>query len=206
VRTAAAVLYVYAVLTAPPRVTGVGLDGVPLRVVAGKRLVAVVGDHTRAPELGDDQLATHEALISRLLAEGPVLPLRFGTTVSDEEALRDWLRDEEDELLVLLEALDGAVELSVRADLPAGSDLRERLHRSLAEHARRAILFAPAPGSGRLRAAYLVDGEHIGAFATAVERLEKELAIELSCTGPWPPYSFVNERGATPGGSVFRRR
>lgn len=198
-RTAAPVLYVYAVLAEAPRVTGVGLDGVPLRTVAGERLVAVVGDHTRTPELGDDQLCTHEALISRLMAEAPVLPLRFGTTVADEEALRGWLRTNEDELMGSLEALDGAVELSVRADLDAGGDLRERVHRALAERARRAILFPPAPGSGRLRAAYLVDGDHIEAFAAAVERLEKELAIELSCTGPWPPYSFVQA-------SVFRHR
>jgi hypothetical protein len=190
-RVAAPVLYVYAVLSEAPRVMGVGLDGVPLRTVAGERLVAVVGDHTRAPELGDDQLCIHEALISRLMAEAPVLPLRFGTTVADEEALRRWLRTNEDELLRSLEALDGAVELTVRADLAAGGDLRERIHRSLAELSRRAILFPPAPGSDRLRAAYLVDGDHIEAFAAAVERLEKELAIELSCTGPWPPYSFV---------------
>jgi hypothetical protein len=195
VKTAAPVLCVYAVLAEAPSAPGVGLDGVPLRAVAGRRLVALIGEHTRAPELGDDQLCTHEALISRLMAEAPVLPLRFGTTVADEGELRDWLRTNEGELSALLEAVRGAVELSVRADLPAGSDLRERLHRSLSEPARRAILFDPGPGSGRLRAAYLVDGDHIDAFAATVERVGREHAIEVSCTGPWPPYSFVRGVG-----------
>lgn len=190
IRIAAPILYVYAVLAEAPRDPGVGLDGVPLRAVTGGRLTALVGDHTRTPELGDEELCAHEALICRLMTEAPVLPLRFGTKATDEEALRDWLRTNEGELLDLLDAVDGAVELNVRADLSAG-DLRERVHQSLAELARRAVLFPPAPGSGRLRAAYLVDREHVDAFAAAAEGLETELAIEITCTGPWPPYSFV---------------
>jgi hypothetical protein len=195
VKTPTPVIYVYAVLAEAPAVPGVGLDRVPLRAVTGGRLAAVVGEHTRTPDLGDDQLCTHEALISRLMAAAPVLPLRFGTTVADEDELRGWLRANEGELLELLDAVEGAVELSVRADLPLGDELRERLHRSLAEPARRAILFAPGPGTGRLRAAYLVDGDHIDGFAATVEQLEKEHAIEISCTGPWPPYSFVRGIG-----------
>jgi hypothetical protein len=195
VKTAAPVLYVYAVLDKVPRSLGVGLDEVPLRAVTGGRLVAVVGEHARAPELGDDQLCTHEALISRLMAEATALPLRFGTTVSGEEELRGWLRADEGGLLGLLDVVRGAVELSVRADLPLGSGLREHIHRPLEGAARRAILFGPGPGSGRLRAAYLVDGDHIEAFAATVERLERELGIEISCTGPWPPYSFVRQVG-----------
>jgi hypothetical protein len=197
VRAAAGVpvLHVYAIVDRVPSSLGAGLDAVPLRVVVGDRFVAVVGEHQQAPTLGDDQLCTYEALHERLATEVSVLPLRFGTTVAGEAELRTWLRANEADLLELFDAVRGAVELSVRADLPVEATLRARIHRPLALLARRAILFAPGPGSGRLRAAYLVDGEHIDPFAAVVERLGRELGVEISCTGPWPPYSFVGEVG-----------
>jgi Gas vesicle synthesis protein GvpL/GvpF len=44
------------------------------------------------------------------------------------------------------------------------------------------------------KAAYLVDQEVVGAFAERVGNLNATLGnLKLSCTGPWPPYSFASE-------------
>jgi hypothetical protein len=187
------VLIVYAVVGKVPASLGLGVDGVHLRTVTGERLAAVVGEHRRMPELGDDQFWTHEALIARLAKETTVLPLRFGTTVGGEQELSRWLRSHEDRLLELLDAVRGAVELSVRAEVPPSTGSAETFHQSLAALARRSILFGAGPGSDRLRAAYLVDGAGIEGFVREVDRMVEELGIEVSCTGPWPPYSFVAE-------------
>jgi hypothetical protein len=192
------VLYVYAIVDQVPGALGLGLDEVELRAVAGDRLAAVVGEHRRSPTLGDDQLCAYEALLERLGAAATVLPLRFGTTVGGEPELRNWLRTHEGEFLELLETVRGAVELSVRAELAAGSDTRVSVHRRLAGLARRAILFDPGPGSGRLRASYLVEDGEVEAFGAAVDRLGRELGIEIGCNGPWPPFSFVAEVGRRP--------
>ena len=187
------VLLVYAVVDTVPTTLGLGVDQVPLRMVAGDRLTAVVGEHARLPKLGDEQLWAHEALIVRLTMETAVLPLRFGTTVGGEEELSGWLRSHEGRLLELLGAVRGAVELSVRAKVPPSIGSAESFHEPLAELARRAILFAAGPGSDRLHAAYLVDRERGEGFAREVDRMAGELGVEVSCTGPLPPYSFVAE-------------
>jgi len=71
---------------------------------------------------------------------------------------------------------------------------------SLASDARRRPL-AAAPTDGRrllLDAAFLVPRRRAGRFRAAVERQARTLAAEgyrVQLTGPWPPYSFVEERG-----------
>ena len=42
-----------------------------------------------------------------------------------------------------------------------------------------------------LAAAYLVDRAQLEPFRARVEELESEHALDIVCTGPWPPYSFV---------------
>ena len=71
---------------------------------------------------------------------------------------------------------------------------KERLHEPLKDLARRSLVLEArgARGSERaFRASYLVDVERVDAFATRVDGLAEELGSEVSCTGPWPPYSFV---------------
>jgi hypothetical protein len=42
------------------------------------------------------------------------------------------------------------------------------------------------------RAAYLVERDAVESFAAAVARLQKaNIGLSILCTGPWPPYSFV---------------
>jgi hypothetical protein len=218
-------LYIYGVVEAAPAADlGLGIDGSPLRAVSVGRVAAVVSEHEGAPEKGEDRFWQHEAVVERLLEEGAVLPMRFGATVAGEKELEALLRPREEEFVRLVTEVRGAVELSVRAELPAsdsghdpgrdaataqsgveymrdrGRALRslerakERLHEPLKDLARRSLVLEArgAHGSERaFRASYLVDVERVDAFATCVDGLAEELGSEVSCTGPWPPYSFV---------------
>jgi hypothetical protein len=221
-------LYIYAVVDAAPADLGLGLGGAPLRAVSTGPVAAVVSDHARAPEAGEEQLWQHESVVERLMEDAVVLPLRFGTTVTAEEDLVASLRSREQEFVDLLGGVRGAVELSVRAELPhpsaptpvasgdgalspsgteymreRGRALRSRerateeLHEPLRALARRSLLLEPrgARGWEGFRGAYLVDVERVDAFAELVRRLGEELGAEASCTGPWPPYSFVSGAG-----------
>jgi hypothetical protein len=50
-----------------------------------------------------------------------------------------------------------------------------------------------------LNAAYLLDDEQAGAFASEVRRLAAEHpSVQLELTGPWPPYSFAELPELTP--------
>jgi Gas vesicle synthesis protein GvpL/GvpF len=216
-------LYVYAVVEGAPAELGRGLDGAPLRAVTSGQVAAVVSEHERAPEPAEKTLWQHEDVAERLLEVGAVLPMRFGATVAGTKQLKALLRTRQDEFLGLIAMVRGAVELSVRAELPApdsdrdtGGDAateqsgteymrhrgralrsvdraKERLHQPLKDLARRALVLEPR-GAGwerAFRGAYLVDGERVETFAARVDGLAEELGAEVSCTGPWPPYSFV---------------
>jgi hypothetical protein len=56
----------------------------------------------------------------------------------------------------------------------------------------------PRPGTPAT-AAFLVERHLLERFRSAAGELERELAdVALVCTGPWPPYNFVDEPlGAT---------
>jgi hypothetical protein len=73
-------------------------------------------------------------------------------------------------------------------------DAAELIHRPLAALARRSIQKAGGGDPGAFKAAYLVDEVAVEGFVERVEKLNATLGdIRVSCTGPWPPYSFVAE-------------
>ncbi len=148
------------------------------------------------------------------MSGGPVLPARFASTFPDPGALALALGREEADLRRQLEEVRGCVELAVRLSLPTSDrpeprDGREYLtarlvqrHESrtaveqtlepLAEHAVRSRRGAMNEDSGALTASYLVRAGEVEEFAERVRRLaERHAEFSLSCTGPWPPYSFV---------------
>jgi hypothetical protein len=54
-----------------------------------------------------------------------------------------------------------------------------------------------------LAAAYLVDEDRVEDFRTAVDRAEKESPdVRIFCTGPWPPYNFVDFQADGGGGAL----
>jgi hypothetical protein len=223
-------IWIYAIceraaVTAPPHDSG--LDGAPLEVVGEGELMAVISEHAELPDIRAlDALWAHEQVVESLMAEGPVLPMRFGSHVPTAFALRVVLAARRDELRSALDAVRGRVELAVRAVRTAGDDrqdapeaeieaeadqagrayLRHKLELldqvDMAGAALHAPLAAAAVAESRrpgrtssevLRASYLVERASVADFRSLARQLQGEHEdVAILCTGPWPPYSFVD--------------
>jgi hypothetical protein len=110
--------YLYAITDGPgPALGATGLQGAAVDGVSHDGLVMAASTHSDLrlrPEV--DDLWAHEAVVEALLdGGGAVLPMRFGTTVPDDNAIRAILHDREDEWRNALDRVRGAIELGVRA-------------------------------------------------------------------------------------------
>jgi hypothetical protein len=188
-----------------------GLADAPLEALVHDKLVAVFTRH--AEDVGDpvpETLWAHERVVERLMAERTVVPMRFGSRVPGEAALRGLLAERRESLAAALARVRGRVELSVRvleeapvADPPRSGrdyvlaklqDSRRAVtvHEPLAALACEAVRQPPRGAGELLRGAYLVDRDGVARFRTGVQDLQdahRDAAI--LCTGPWPAYSFV---------------
>jgi Gas vesicle synthesis protein GvpL/GvpF len=113
------VLYLYAVTHASVDAPeAAGLEDTPLRSVADDVLAAIVSEHGPLDlDPTPSALWTHENVVETLMASATVLPMRFGTTLEDEAAVRSVLRNRRAELESGLERVAGAVELGLRVVL-----------------------------------------------------------------------------------------
>ncbi|MFL5780837.1 MAG: GvpL/GvpF family gas vesicle protein [Thermoleophilaceae bacterium] len=211
-------IYLYAICEPGIGVDAHGLDGVPVEAVEEGGLTALVSSRVPggvAPT--PDALAAHDRVVAAAMESGAVLPARFGTRVRDEVELRAILRTRASDLARGLRRVGGRVELGVRAlwpkraePAPAGGrefmlakararakaralagDLHEALA-GLAVDERSSVL--PRPDTP-VSAAYLVERSRVRAFErrAAALRTSRDDA-ELVLTGPWPPYSFSEDR------------
>ena len=119
-----------------PRAIGDGLD------LVGDADVAVVVGAVPQSEFGEDVLparlndrswleravADHESVVRRLLAVGPVVPLRFGSLHRSTRAVEEFLAAHREEFLAALERVRGRVELGVKVWVapPAAEAAEER--------------------------------------------------------------------------------
>ncbi|MET0557653.1 MAG: GvpL/GvpF family gas vesicle protein [Solirubrobacterales bacterium] len=219
-------LYVYAIADSSPGEGVTGLHGAPLRVVEHGDLRAVVSDHAVAPEPDEEVLWAHERVLEELMRDSTILPMRFGSTVTADEVLKAALAQREEEFVASLGRVRGAVELSVRAQLPRvaepneldppppakpsgpgtaylldrarqqrrGEEVAELVHRPLSGLARRSLSKVGRGDPCSFKAAYLVDEGVVETFGERVGTLNETFQdLSVSCTGPWPPYSFVSE-------------
>jgi hypothetical protein len=120
--------YVYGIVGADvgaPDKRGVG--GAPVRLIRAGELAALSSKlQDTAPELGRDELLVHAGVLEAALAKGTVLPMRFGTVIEDEEAVKARLLEPHiDELRETLERLNGKIELRIRAVYEQDSLMRE---------------------------------------------------------------------------------
>ncbi|WP_426244309.1 GvpL/GvpF family gas vesicle protein [Nocardioides sp. LHG3406-4] len=121
--------FVYAVVRAQERraLPATGVDGAPLRLVAHGSVAAVVNDIDieRPPGRRADLLAYSRA-VDELLAGGVVVPVRFGSVLPDEEAVReDFLAPNEDYFAELLDQLEGRAQFNLTATYREGAALAE---------------------------------------------------------------------------------
>jgi glycosyltransferase involved in cell wall biosynthesis len=211
-------IHVYALTDSPqaPPPEIAGIAGAPLEQLPVAGLGAVFSRHLDSGELtvSEARLWAHEAVVEALLLDRAVLPVRYGGDFEDEGGLRSAVEHGRQVHEQDLHRLRGRVEFGVRAFPSAprrgpGSTGREYLATRASESAEaRAVherltgmadeaTVAPPAGRAVLSAGYLVPRERVDAFAAKVEELAREVSrIELLCTGPWPPYSFVGEPAA----------
>lgn len=149
-------LYVYGLMrTEEARVAvgalaGAGKDRAPIEIqtVAHGGVSALVsGVSESGLRLRRESALAHTDTLGACFQHGPVLPVRFGTVVADEVALkRDFLVPRAAELLARLEALEGMAEMQVKASYQEEPLLRSILATSpgLAEAAARIRALPPA--------------------------------------------------------------
>lgn len=192
-----------------------GLEDRPLRLVRAHEVAGLYSEHERAAfEPDAATLWRHDEVVEAAMADGAVLPARFGTTFADPSALSDVLERDQPQLRRALDRVRGCVELAVRVSAPApptddphgGREYVEaRLARRrelgaltartlvpLSEHAVSSRHSGPTGDSSTLTASYLVRTGEVRRFAEQVRQLaDRHEELSVSCTGPWPPYSFV---------------
>ncbi len=210
-------IYLYAITDRP----GAGLPDPSLREVAAHGVAAVFTEADLPVDPTPDALWAHEDVVERLMRERAVLPMRFGTRLADIDSLRALLEERAPSFCRTLDGVRGRVELSVRvaggaADegpgaAASGTDyMRARLearrtaesvaravHEPLAQLAERSTADPRPRAGGVLAGSYLVPGGQVDRFTEQVRALQDEHpALAVTCTGPWPPYSFVEEAAA----------
>lgn len=95
--------------------SGVGAPPTPLRTVLAGPLCAVVSDVSEEPHPTERDIGAHHDVQQRLMEGGIVLPLRFGATALDDDAVRSALEEHADDYAERLRRLDGCVEYSLKA-------------------------------------------------------------------------------------------
>jgi hypothetical protein len=117
--------YIYCIIgSSQPRSfgpLGIGGRGDPLHTVVVDDIAAVVSDAplTRYRVSRENTLA-HQRAIEAVMAEHPVLPVRFATIAEDEEKVRRILKAEYDRFKPLLTKVSDKVELGLKATFMEG--------------------------------------------------------------------------------------
>jgi hypothetical protein len=201
-----------AITDRPERPLPVGLEQVRHGGLAG----VFVRPGERPPRASPDALWRHERFVEELMRDRAVLPLRYGTGLAGEQVLKAAMTERANEFEELLDLVRGRVELAVRVlddgprDRPApesrsGRDYMESLarRRSRAERARATLeplegvaLAArrrESSGDDLIRWAFLVERDAVERFRARLDELRaSHPELRMTCTGPWPPYSFVS--------------
>ncbi|MET9899746.1 GvpL/GvpF family gas vesicle protein [Streptomyces sp. NPDC006446] len=96
-------------------VDGVGASPSRLRTVTAGPLCAVVSDAPEELRPEQRDIDAHQEVQRRLMADGTVLPLRFGSTAPDDEAVRFALEERADDYADRLRQLEGCAEYRLEA-------------------------------------------------------------------------------------------
>ncbi|GAA0467551.1 GvpL/GvpF family gas vesicle protein [Streptomyces olivaceiscleroticus] len=97
------------------QVLGVGDPPCPVRIVRSGELAAVVSDCPDGLRPKRRDLLAHQHVLTEVGGAGAVLPLRFGSLSTDDDAVRDALGEHTAHYKTQLADLDGRVEFNVKA-------------------------------------------------------------------------------------------
>ncbi|MBJ7903072.1 GvpL/GvpF family gas vesicle protein [Streptomyces sp. DSM 110735] len=111
---------------------GVGEEPSGLRAVTAGALSAVVSDAPDNLRPKRRDIGAHQEVQERLMADGTILPLRFGLVAADDDAVRAALEERADEYTERLRALEGCSEYHLKATQDEDSLLRQILEESSA--------------------------------------------------------------------------
>ena len=112
-------LYVYAIVEGGKvALPGSGLEARALEAQSHHKLVIVFSRHAARIAPSPESLWRHERVVESLMRDHTLLPSRFGTMVSDEDALRDAVAANAAELSAGLQRVRGCVELGLRVLWP----------------------------------------------------------------------------------------
>lgn len=121
--------YVYGVAAgnAAPELDLKGVADAPVRVIADGDVAAFVSPMPPGElRVRRRDLTSHLRVLEEAFATSTIVPCAFGMLLPSEEAVRDdFLRPRREELLALLQRLDGFVQLNVRASYDEAVVLRE---------------------------------------------------------------------------------
>ncbi|MCZ0984666.1 GvpL/GvpF family gas vesicle protein [Streptomyces diastatochromogenes] len=106
---------------------GVGDPPSPLRTVTAGVLCAVVSDAPEDLRPRRRDVLAHQQVQERLMADGAVLPLRFGMTAENDEVVRAALEDSADTYQEQLRNLNGATEYNLKVSWEEEALLRRIL-------------------------------------------------------------------------------
>lgn len=216
-------IYLYAITEADARAPDcVGIEDAQLALASASDVAGLYSLHERIevrPE--PEALWRHERVVEAAMEAGPALPARFGTTFEDEDALISSLERESQHLRGQLQEVAGCVELAVRVGLmdtdahdAGAADGRGYLEAKLARRRsqqslvndtleplrRLSVRERHSDGASEqetMRASYLVRSDQVSRFSEQVTLVaQSNPHLWLSCTGPWPPYSFAELKDA----------
>ena len=189
-------VYIYGILPGDvafeEQPTGVGTPPSPVRLVHYRDIAALVSDVDVSNPLGTpDDLLIHEELLDTSATAVPVLPLRFGAVVTNEDVVTDeFLKPYYDEFNEALQELEGYQEYIVRGRYDQKAILRE----ILAEDPQAAALSEQIRGAdpdasreGQIQLGQLISERLTDKRALDTQRLGDTLADLVSMSAVRPP-------------------
>ncbi|GGM97496.1 GvpL/GvpF family gas vesicle protein [Streptomyces fuscichromogenes] len=191
-------VYVYSITSNdhPTKLDGLHGVGDPpgtLRTVTAGVLCAVVSDAPEDLRPRRRDVLAHQEVQERLMADGAVLPLRFGMTADSDETVRAALEDRADEYQERLRSLEGATEYNLKCSWEEEALLRRILLESDEARELNTVLRS---GSGTPQMS-LALGELVAQEADA-----RQQALAKGIVEALRPYVF-DESLSLPGGHDF---
>jgi Gas vesicle synthesis protein GvpL/GvpF len=113
------VVYVYGVVAAADAasISHTGVEGSPVRTVSEGDLAALVSDVAGGALAAAREVRAHWRVLEAVSAQATILPVRFGTVMEDDDAIRTQLLAANGERLsALLQELVGRVQVSVKGN------------------------------------------------------------------------------------------
>jgi Gas vesicle synthesis protein GvpL/GvpF len=171
-------VYVYGVLAESDRgaVSEAGVAGSSVRTIACAGVAALVSDLSTGTIAAAKEVRAHWRVLDEAAKAATVLPVRFGTVMTEPAVRDDLLAPNADGLSGLLDRLAGQVQLSIKGEYDQDALLRDIVGRSRAIAALRERVRALPDAAGYYERIRL--GELVAAAVAAQRDHDQALALD----------------------------